>query len=239
MAGTITCQNCKAEVQIPDGHISPFIKCSSCQKMNNVPISFRSTKSAAALPARPAPLRPPAPPARPAPLPPSSPPARPAPGIAPRPLTSGAFTPPPSARPFAASPQPRPSPQPTVGPAGDLGDLPELMKANKRLAGRSCPICSAPIQMGDPVHNCPNCRQPSHQECWNKNNGCGSGPCQASAPSLLPSLPHQPAPPQGTCGPPRPATPGRRTAPARDKPGAMPLLQGTHHSGCSQMQTLL
>jgi hypothetical protein len=64
---------------------------------------------------------------------------------------------------------------------GGGGPLPEIMKANKRVAGQACTVCQKEIRLGEDVHNCPTCSQPSHQNCWNRKNGCGS--CDADAPS--------------------------------------------------------
>lgn len=74
-----------------------------------------------------------------------------------------------------------------IAPAGSGGaeGLPEMMKANKRLAGQICPACGNVINIGDPVHNCRNCGKPNHQSCWNSRNGCGNLDC-AQSPGIFP-----------------------------------------------------
>ena len=86
---------------------------------------------------------------------------------------------PPSAPPAAPPPQ-APRPTPLSAPASSSA-LPEIMKANKRVAGQNCTVCQSPIQLGEEVHNCPKCSQPSHQNCWNRNHGCGRPTCADTA----------------------------------------------------------
>ncbi|PKL45317.1 MAG: hypothetical protein CVV42_18765 [Candidatus Riflebacteria bacterium HGW-Riflebacteria-2] len=64
-------------------------------------------------------------------------------------------------------------------PGGET--LPELMKANKRVAGQPCAICSRIINLGEPIHNCPTCQSINHDSCWKQNGGCPS--CSSSLPS--------------------------------------------------------
>ena len=58
--------------------------------------------------------------------------------------------------------------------------LPERMKANRRIAGKTCPICQAAINLGEDIHNCQYCKLPFHQVCWDENGGCGSYGCAAA-----------------------------------------------------------
>ena len=64
----------------------------------------------------------------------------------------------------------QPSPQPAPAPA-------EVMRANRRLAGKACPVCHTTINLGEELHNCLECGQPHHLSCWDENNGCGSYGC--------------------------------------------------------------
>lgn len=143
--------------------------CKHCQSEVEVPDGFTNpfikcggcgkwTSASAAGGSRPGPgTPPPLPPARPAA------PPRPAANV---PLSKG------------------PSPAPTGASSSDMETLPEIMKANKKLAGRVCPGCEGQINLGDQVHNCPTCRGTNHQACWSKIGGCGSHSCRMASPSL-------------------------------------------------------
>jgi len=96
------------------------------------------------------------------------------------------------AAPAGASPHsgisapPRPPLAPAGAPAGN-DPLPELMKANKRVAGQPCAICGRIINLGEPIHNCPACQSINHDSCWKQSGGCAA--CSSSRPSaqLAPS----------------------------------------------------
>lgn len=160
---SVFCNKCSEEIEIPEGRRSPFITCPKCRAA--VPVANQ-----AASPARSAsPARPAAPPRPPAPAPTNAtytpPPAAPAPA-------SAIYTPPPAA---AAAPP----------PAGAEA-LPELMKANKRVAGQPCAICARPVNLGEQIHNCPSCHSINHDACWRQSGGCTSiscRPAQAQAPA--------------------------------------------------------
>lgn len=67
-----------------------------------------------------------------------------------------------------AAPPPPPPPGPT---------LPERMKANRVLAGRTCPGCSGTIELGDEVFNCPRCHETMHLACREARGSCASVYC--------------------------------------------------------------
>lgn len=86
-----------------------------------------------------------------------------------------------------ARPQPQPQ-QPTAqarpqaptnqfAPSPGGNALPETMKANKRVAGQLCNICSQPINLGEQIHNCPACHSINHDACWRQSGGCTSASC--------------------------------------------------------------
>jgi DNA-directed RNA polymerase subunit M/transcription elongation factor TFIIS len=76
--------------------------------------------------------------------------------------------------------------------------LPERMKANRLVEGRTCPTCGQGVFFGQDVHNCQTCGQTYHDACWG-SRGCATcdapiaGPAQppaADAPTpLAPALP--------------------------------------------------
>lgn len=55
--------------------------------------------------------------------------------------------------------------------------LPERMKANRVIAGMTCPGCGTQIELGDPVVNCQGCGRSSHEHCFNRANGCPETGC--------------------------------------------------------------
>jgi len=58
-------------------------------------------------------------------------------------------------------------------------DLPEHMKANKLVAGRTCPKCGGIISFGENVVNCQDCGTTSHETC-HREDGCVSEKCRAA-----------------------------------------------------------
>lgn len=96
------------------------------------------------------------------------------------------------ARPQTSAPQPTAQrPQATAqanqfpsSPAGNA--LPETMKANKRIAGQPCSICSRPINLGEQIHNCPSCHSINHDSCWRQSGGCPSASCNTFQPPAAP-----------------------------------------------------
>jgi hypothetical protein len=109
----------------------------------------------------------------------------------------------------AAAPRPEPPPpEPPVPPVPE-GDLfPERMKANRALAGRICPGCGGPVELGDDVFNCPRCQATMHLGCRDAAGGCASEVCRPPAPppaaaapaAVLPPLARPPAGgPQAAC----------------------------------------
>lgn len=117
--------------------------------------------------------------ARPA-SPAGSPPARPPVSSAPRPAPSA--PPPSSVPPRAAGAMPS-----SGGAPGET--LPELMKANKKVAGQPCAICARPVALGEQIHNCPSCHSINHDACWKQSGGCTSLSCSAAAKSQRPAPP--------------------------------------------------
>ena len=79
------------------------------------------------------------------------------------------------ARPAAAASQP-PAP-PSAAPVSPADDLPELMKANRRIAQRICPKCGVQIELGDDVFNCRACNSSMHQACHTAVGGCANPAC--------------------------------------------------------------
>jgi len=72
---------------------------------------------------------------------------------------------------------------------GEPGEaLPELMKANKRVAGKPCGICSKPLNLGEQIHNCPKCRSANHDACWSMAGGCKSPMCITSSGQSAPAM---------------------------------------------------
>ncbi len=112
-----------------------------------------------------------------------------------RPATPAA----PAARPpVSSAPRPAPSMPPSsmsatspggMPPSAAPGEtLPELMKANKKVAGQPCAICARPVALGEQIHNCPSCHSINHDACWKQSGGCTSRSCSAGA------KPQRPAP---------------------------------------------
>ena len=75
------------------------------------------------------------------------------------------------------APEP-PAPQEPSPEAPAAGGLPKEMRANRTLAGRTCPVCGLAILLGQEVRNCELCGQTHHSQCWQKNNGCGTPNCE-------------------------------------------------------------
>jgi predicted RNA-binding Zn-ribbon protein involved in translation (DUF1610 family) len=59
----------------------------------------------------------------------------------------------------------------------DMPVFPERMKANKALAGRTCAGCANPIDLGEDVWNCPDCRGTMHVACHDAAKGCKFSGC--------------------------------------------------------------
>ncbi len=62
--------------------------------------------------------------------------------------------------------------------------LPATMMANRQVAGKTCPRCNTPIQLGQPVQNCQSCSTSYHQGCW--TGACTSAACPSRATVLAP-----------------------------------------------------
>ena len=84
-------------------------------------------------------------------------------------------------------------------PAREGAPLPKQMVANRAVAGRICPVCLNPIDLGQPVRNCASCTQTHHASCWDSHGGCGTEGC-ANAP--LPQI--EPPQTQDGAAPPAP-----------------------------------
>jgi len=81
-----------------------------------------------------------------------------------------------------ASPEPRPgstakAPVPAAAPTPSGPRLPAVMRANKVIAGKECPACKAPIDLGVQVHNCEKCGASHHETCWDQNGACAAPAC--------------------------------------------------------------
>ncbi len=61
------------------------------------------------------------------------------------------------------------------------GRLPVLMRANKVIAGKTCPICQGSIDLGVQVHNCESCSTSHHAECWDEKGGCAAAGCASGS----------------------------------------------------------
>jgi DNA-directed RNA polymerase subunit M/transcription elongation factor TFIIS len=68
-------------------------------------------------------------------------------------------------------------------PVPESPRLPERMKANRLVDGRTCPRCGQAILFGQDVHNCQTCGETLHESCWG-NGGCPSPQCRTSLASL-------------------------------------------------------
>ena len=113
----------------------------------------------------------------------AAPPPRPSPPAAP---ASGAATPLAGYRPKTAAVQPLESP-----PAAQSGAprLPVTMLANKLIAGRTCPACAKPLNLGEPVQNCQDCQASHHQACWQARAGCAAAGCPSAPRAPEPAAP--------------------------------------------------
>lgn len=97
----------------------------------------------------------------------------------------------------AAGPPEVPSPAPPASrptpPQGVQAQLPATMIANRMVAGRICPQCKTPIQLGQPVQNCLSCMGSYHQGCW--GGACVDIACPSRATMLAPTGGGPQAPP--------------------------------------------
>lgn len=97
---------------------------------------------------------------------------------------------PPAGKPAAEGPGATPPVPPAAAPPeGDR--FPERMKANRALAGRICPGCQKPVDLGDDVFNCPKCLATMHMACREAHGGCASPQCAppaAAAPAVPPAF---------------------------------------------------
>jgi hypothetical protein len=71
------------------------------------------------------------------------------------------------------------------------------MLANRAIAGKVCPVCQNPIDLGTPVTNCGSCGTPHHTACWDSSGGCATATCENSP---LPTI-ESPAPGAGLTAP--------------------------------------
>jgi hypothetical protein len=107
------------------------------------------------------------------------------------------------------------------GKAAEHGSgLPRKMLANKALAGRSCPACSATLELGQPVRNCELCGATHHEVCWGQHGGCATPLC---ANSPLPSMPEPAAAPVPPVTPVPPVPPVQSAPP--DRAGSAPAVE--------------
>jgi ribosomal protein L40E len=81
----------------------------------------------------------------------------------------------PPARPAAAATPPPAAA--SAAPISPADDLPEFMKANRRIAQRACSRCGAQLELGDDVFNCRACGSSMHQACHTAVGGCANPSC--------------------------------------------------------------
>ena len=70
-----------------------------------------------------------------------------------------------------------PSLEPAAQPQEPAAELPRQMMANRAVAGRTCPVCHKPIELGQAVRNCELCSATHHDACWQSHKGCGTPQC--------------------------------------------------------------
>jgi predicted RNA-binding Zn-ribbon protein involved in translation (DUF1610 family) len=63
--------------------------------------------------------------------------------------------------------------------------LPQRMKANKVIAGKTCSCCSQVIELGDEIYNCPSCGESMHFTCYTQRGSCGNGNCSRYATAVI------------------------------------------------------
>lgn len=67
--------------------------------------------------------------------------------------------------------------------------FPERMRANKIIAGRTCPYCTKEIDLGDHVYNCLRCQTSMHLECFEAAGTCASSTCSTGKTGKGPAAP--------------------------------------------------
>ena len=70
------------------------------------------------------------------------------------------------------------TPAPAVPEPAPVADLPERMRANRLVSGRSCPACGKGIQFGEDVYNCAACSNTMHYACYEQQGSCASEACR-------------------------------------------------------------
>lgn len=114
-----------------------------------------------------------------------------------------------SSSPPVSQPVPRP-PEPPQPPAPSLQPpqlksavaLPERMKANRLIAGKTCAGCGGVIDLGQDVFNCQNCGQSVHAACHEQLKGCANEQCISYyAATVPPPIPAAQRVERGTCPP--------------------------------------
>jgi hypothetical protein len=97
----------------------------------------------------------------------------------------------------------QPAGEPTAPGAG--ATPPRQMLANRQVAGKVCPVCGKPIDLGTAATICGACATAHHTVCWDSNGGCGTPDCaesplptiESSAPAAAPAT--APAPGMRPC----------------------------------------
>jgi hypothetical protein len=51
------------------------------------------------------------------------------------------------------------------------------LKANLKLQGQPCPVCSGPFELGVNVSTCTECASSQHTTCWEQHGGCSAEEC--------------------------------------------------------------
>ena len=61
-------------------------------------------------------------------------------------------------------------------------------RANRKEMGK-CPFCLSDIQFGEYITKCKKCDIIYHQQCWDKNDGCGTYGCKELITNVAPEPP--------------------------------------------------
>ena len=62
----------------------------------------------------------------------------------------------------------------------------DVIRANRKYEGQTCPICRKQILLGDLIHICPKCQSVNHEDCWKNEGGCVTFSCNSLSSSSQP-----------------------------------------------------
>jgi hypothetical protein len=68
-------------------------------------------------------------------------------------------------------------------------DSVKTFRANRKLQGKPCAWCRAPLALGEDVAVCTACEVEHHQRCWEDKAGCSTGGCASAPLDQLAALP--------------------------------------------------